>query len=663
MPMQRRRFLQLAGTGTFFLSAGVKGALPGSNAPTLRFPQGVASGDPQADAVMLWTRAEPVESLSRAPLTLQISPSPDFNELLVTTTLHADVENDYTVRAYVDGLEPATRYYYRFLGGANSQSTVGRTCTAPSPDSDANARLALTSCQNYENGLFGGWARMIAEDEAASESEQIDFVLHVGDFIYERAWPTRYRGGPQARLLPAFPDGQVDGKNSYAVSLADYRHLYKTYLADPHLQAARARWPFICTWDDHEFSNDNFQAYSYYHDSAKLEARRKQSANRAWFEYIPAVLTEDENSPAHDYSEDKLPESDEQANTTAINSLCIYRTLRWGKDIDLIVTDSRSYRSAPCVPPGMAKQLGLPLPTRHLVDILDGGRDFDGGNPPATLPYGDAPNPARDQTPGTLLGSTQREWFLNELSRSSARWKLWGNALPILPLRLDLSRIPFAELEDSIFNFDAWGGYPGELQALLSAVEAAGVTGLVSLSGDHHMHAAGTVKSRQDDPSATMVAAEFNTAGISSDSLFDAVADAADKGDNAQFRDLVYRVEDGQPVPTWNMTLQDGCLAATVYARTGMRDIARWLGPNEANTGLRYIDSQARGYAIVAIESDAISAELTTLQDVANASDELPPVQHRARFSLKAWSAGQTPQLSGPQFDGSAPFPYREDSV
>ena len=100
-------------------------------------------------------------------------------------------------------------------------------------------------------------------------------------------------------------------KNRYAVSLADYRHLYKTYLSDPHLQEARANWPFICIWDDHEFANDNFQRLSQLTMTRPiLQAQRKMDANQAWFEFIPAVLNELEAQPAHDFEPQVLGEDE-----------------------------------------------------------------------------------------------------------------------------------------------------------------------------------------------------------------------------------------------------------------------------------------------------------------------------------------------------------------
>jgi hypothetical protein len=167
-------------------------------------------------------------------------------------------------------------------------------------------------------------------------------------------------------------------ENRYAVSLADYRHLYQTYLSDPHLQEARARWPFICIWDDHEFANDNFQSFSTYGGEHVLDARRKQSSSQAWFEYIPSVLNQLAAQPAHDFRPQELDGDESARNRAALDSLRIYRQLSWGKYLDIVLTDSRSYRSPPCLPKDFAKSLGLPMNTVQLVEIADAGSAYAG---------------------------------------------------------------------------------------------------------------------------------------------------------------------------------------------------------------------------------------------------------------------------------------------
>ena len=342
--------LGLISSGTFLLAANThlaaRAELP-EDAPTVSFPQGVASADPGPDAVVLWTRAEPAAAVAEVQLLVQVSTSPNFAAVVIDALLSTGPESDYTVRTYLQGLSPDTEYYYRFLGPEGSVSRLGRTRTAPAADQEKDISMAFASCQSFEQAFYGSWARMLEDDEAAAEADKIQFILHLGDFIYERSWNKRLDGNQQSRYVPPFPDGEKTDKNRCAISLEDYRHLYKTYLSDPWLQAARARWPFICIWDDHEFCDDNFQSYNTYGDSPVPQAQRKQNSNRAWSEYIPAVLNELDEQPAHGFSGGVLHGDEAGDNLTAVSSLCIYRKLSWGKHLDLVLTDTRSYRSAP----------------------------------------------------------------------------------------------------------------------------------------------------------------------------------------------------------------------------------------------------------------------------------------------------------------------------
>lgn len=664
MPITRRSVLGLISGSTFFLTATpglASAALTGLKGPGMTFPQGVASGDPQPDGIMLWTRAQPVAGFEQGavPLVLQLSRNEDFSDLVLQSELSTSPASDYTVRAYVDGLEPDSSYYYRFLGGVGSHSRTGRTRTAPAPGTEREVKLAFVSCQNYEEGLYASWARMLADDTGAPEEDRIQFVLHLGDFIYERCWHTRRNGSPQARHVPPFPDGGSTERNRFAVSLADYRHLYKTYLSDPHLQEARARWPFVCIWDDHEFANNNFQAYNTYGSTPELQARRKLDANQAWFEYIPAVLDELRDQPAHDFRAGNTSGDQHTDNRIAQDSLCIYRRLGWGKNLDLLLTDGRSHRSPPCLPTELAGELGLPLDTVELVAIADGGSSYAKGNPPDTLPYGDGStaNSARDRPPGTMLGLAQRDWLLDSLGNSKARWKVWGNALPLLPQRLDLSALPFAGYQDSIFNIDSWAGFPYETGHLMQEIAKREISGVVSLSGDHHMHGAGTIRWSTTAANATPVIAEFNVAGISSSPLFEEL-DYVARRDHPAFQPIVYAQREGETVPVWNMTMLDGVFAAFTYAKTGLATLARWLGPNYANPGLAYVDTTANGYGLARFSAEIAEVELVTMDDCRTPFMEAPAIRHIAHFRLPTWQAPDAPELEGPGFDLGAPFPF-----
>jgi len=666
MALTRRELLTALSASTFMVHAlPVKTAnlaVPDEAIP-VHFPQGVASGDPRPDSIMLWTRAEPLAgtevSEAGIPLLLQLSENESFEPIVVEQLLIVNADTDFTVRAFVDGLPSASQLYYRFLGGAGAVSRTGRTRTAPAQETAVDVNLAFVSCQSFEQGYYGSWARMIADDIETEPEKQIDFVLHLGDFIYERSWNKRQDGTAQSRYVPDFPDGERNEINRHAVSLADYRHLYKTYLSDPHLQAARARWPFVSTWDDHEFSDNNFQGYSTYGDEPKLEARRKLDSNQAWFEFMPAVLDETSDTHAHGFRNAQLSPEKEAANQQALESLAIYRRLHWGQNLDLILTDNRSYRSAPCIPKHFAETIDLPMNTVTLVEMADAGRDFNDGNPPAFLPYGDGttPNFAREREPGSCLGKAQRDWFLQTLDSSKANWKLWGNSLPLLPLRIDMSSIPFSDYQDSIFNIDPWAGFPHEVSTLMDAVEERGIAGLVSLSGDHHTHGASTINRSASEPDSIPRAVDFTVAGISSSPLFSNVFHQAKKS-SPEFFSLVSGEFEGSTVPMWNMTLQQGVLASTAVDRTGMKTLADWIGPNSANPGLAFVDTTANGYGLARFTDNTLEVSLIAMSDLKKPFTTAPPINYTAHFTLALWLKDGRPELVGPIFDGPAPFPY-----
>jgi alkaline phosphatase D len=524
--------------------------------------------------------------------------------------------------------------------------------------------LAFASCQNYEQAYYGSWARMLADDRTAAEEDRIHFVLHLGDFIYEQIWFELPDGSPTPRTVPPFPDGVENEKNRYAVSLADYRHLYKVYLSDPHLQEARANWPFICTWDDHEFADNNYQSYVTYDGGGVLEAQRRLDANQAWFEFIPAVLDELDEQPAYDFQPQALDGDAATQNQMAVDSLRIYRKLNWGEYLDIVLTDSRSYRTKACLSDEITASLGLPLNTVELVAIADAGNAYANGQPPETLPYGDGTiaNPAMNREPGSMLGLHQREWFLRTMVASATPWKIWANAMPLLPLRLDMSALPFTDYEDSIFSIDGWAGYPRELGILMSRLEKDGITGVVSLSGDHHMHGAGTVQHSTTDADALPVAVDFAVAGISSAPLFEDLAAVA-KADHPDFASLVYRETANGMEPVWNISMLNGVLAAYGYTKTGLSALNNWLGPNAANPGLRYVDTTANGYGLATVDEGEMRVQLITMEDVRRNFVDAPAIRHIARFTVPRWQAGETPQLTGPEFTGGAPFPFEPTAV
>ncbi len=206
--------------------------------------------------MILWTR-RPFDSGGRHVLTVEVAEDDPFRRVIAKASAPASAESDWTTRVLVGHLTPARVYWYRFADGEGNGSRVGRTITAPLPDDPRPIKFAFVSCQDVNEGKLNGYRRMIFEDERATPADQIRFVLHLGDFIYEVVeypdeMPTRY--DRTIYDVGRIPDGGKTGTLHYPLTLDGYRVIYKGYLADPDLQDARARWPFVAIWDNHEFS-------------------------------------------------------------------------------------------------------------------------------------------------------------------------------------------------------------------------------------------------------------------------------------------------------------------------------------------------------------------------------------------------------------------------
>lgn len=696
--LDRREFLKLFGAtaGCFVATAAATPFLPALGtaraAPgAFHFPQGLASADPQPDAVMLWTRVEAIETGAALPngdvdLYVQVATDMSFEQVVVERAVRASTRSDHTVRVFVQGLSPDTIYYYRFYAGSDQSPYPGRTRTAPLPGTKRKVRFASLSCQSYESGYYGALRRLTNDDIAAPAGEQIDFVLHLGDFIYERTGDVP-EDRPIARIVGPLPDGtapwEPDGTRDWwrkggqaAVTLADYRHLYKTYLSDPDLQAARARFPFVHTWDDHEFTNDAWQSYASYFDNGEPAQKRKVSANRAWFEFIPAILSNGPSfngiaSPAHDFRDTRVEDTPMAShddgfifdgdNARALSSLTIYRTLRWGAMLDLVLTDLRSYRSPPVIDEKIDALLdGAPVPPVRVVQLLDAGRTANEGKPPATISYGgrEIENPRADAPPGTHMGGPQKAWFKQVMKASKAEWRIWANSCPALQIRLDFSRIPFAGLEDGYAGTDAWQGYPGELKELLTFLMDEKIGNVISLSGDYHAFAAGRLPVDPDAESLNSPAVEFMTAAVSSSSMY-SMADRRTRGSGFFHRAVTYEDENGSEA-NWNNTLVNG-LRAGILVNYSSSDYLFDLVRNErASPGLDYMDADAHGYTLVTLDEAQAKVIQVNVGDVlSDAGPGGSPAKCKALFTVKRWAGGEEPALEGPVFEGPPPYPWK----
>ncbi|MEO1244310.1 MAG: alkaline phosphatase D family protein [Pseudomonadota bacterium] len=236
------------------------------------FSLGVASGDPDHESVVLWTRvapdpfAEPVERV--IPVSWELASDEGFRSVISSGLVQARPENAHCVHVLADGLAPGSRYFYRFRA-LGLESRAGRTRTLPAPGAPLERfRLALTSCQEYSAGYFTAYKDLT--------DKQPDLVLHNGDYIYESA----------AGSVRDYPIGWE------AFSLADYRALYAQYRQDADLREAHARFPWMIVWDDHEVANDwgpdHFIASPYNRDvSIDVHRRRIRTARRAFLEHMP----------------------------------------------------------------------------------------------------------------------------------------------------------------------------------------------------------------------------------------------------------------------------------------------------------------------------------------------------------------------------------------
>ncbi len=494
----RRDFLRTLAAGT--VAAGSAGLMAGCEAGACDFLHGVASGDPQNDRVMLWTRVTPdaamlemIDTMERAarngddesaellkqarrvPVQWEVARDEDFRHIIARGVARALAERDYTVKVDATGLRAATHYWYRFrcLGALSS---AGRTRTLPRGHVE-QVRLAVFSCSNYPAGYFNVYG-------AAAQLEDVDAALHLGDYIYE--YDKAGYASAQAAAL-----GRVVDPVSELITLDDYRRRYAQYRTDADLQAVHAALPFIAVWDDHEVANDAWRDGAENHQSATegTWAARRAAAIQAYHEWMPTRLPDP-----------KRPER-------------IYRSFDFGNLVSLHMLDTRVI--------GRDQQMDL--------SNYVGATGFDGARFAADLA-----NPTRQ-----LLGLEQSSWLNNQLARSNARWQVLGQQVlmgrmnvpaPLLlgqisvsgyavlvakaqsnPAALTPAELAILGAPAIPYNLDAWDGYAVAREALLGTARSLDKN-LVVLAGDTHNAWASDLADLQGNA----VGVEFATPSVSS---------------------------------------------------------------------------------------------------------------------------------------------------
>jgi alkaline phosphatase D len=645
------------------------------------FPEGVASGDPQPTSIVLWTR-RPMADGRDAALTVEVARDPAFRRVVATAAAPALAASDWTCRVLVAGLEPRTTYWYRFADADGNGSRVGRTLTAPRVDDDAPVRFAFVSCQSVNEGWQNALRRMIWEDEHAPAAERLGFVLHLGDFIYEVVeypdeLPRRY--DRTVNDIGRVPNGRKVGNFHVPTDLAGYRFVYRAHLADPDIQDARARFPFVCIGDNHEFSWQGWQSFIKYAGKVEPAQALRVAANQAWWEYIPSRVAK-ASGPGLDRFDppavtdapierfDAAGLGDEPNNRAALASMTAYRAFRYGRHVELVVTDHHSYTcddpsSRPEADPFNLKDFPNLFP-EEVMAVLDGGRAHDGGNPPATIAWDGAevPNFRRDEAPVTLLGAEQKAWWKARMAASSATWKVWAASNGTLDWRADPQNLPAGLTRPwpgagyACFGGGDLGAMYRERAELYGFVRDRGIDGFVTVSGDRHSfwagYAAAALPPRRFEP----VGVAFITGSISAPGLAEALEHAL-RGHPLRPVFSVQRA-DGRHEATVNLTLRHGVRSALEYARSGNRAAALALRNPDNAPHLEFVDMGGHGYAVVTAGPEAIETAFVCVpRPTARATTpDGGPIRYRVVHRAARWRAGEAPRLAQRVVQGD-PFP------
>ena len=685
--MNRRDFVRAAaalGAGLAWGAARARASNSGWSERRDLYPQGVASGDPHPESVLLWTRRPPHDGAGAKRLTAEVAEDPDFKRVVASSTIAIDAENDWTCRVLAAGLEPARVYWYRFTDEHGHGSRVGRTKTAP-PAADApTVRFTFVSCQNVCQGAQNAYRRMLYEDLRKHEGEQLDFVLHLGDFIYELVWypEDRPRGMYDRRLrdLVRFRDGEKVEDFHIAASLDDYRALYRAYLQDPDLQDARARWPFVCVWDNHEFSWRGWQ--SFLNAGTPRPAQTlKVAANQAWFEFQPARVAKQggaaiERFEAPDVRDAPITRHDQQGlglepnNLAAVNSLIVYRRLRFGRNVDLVLTDQHSFQSqnvmdTPEAAAFESKEFPYLTP-EEIVEIFDAGREYGGGKPPAAIRYGERqlPNVRKDSPPQTMLGADQKRWFLEQLRASGATWKIWGNSLGVLEWRADPQNLPdglpkWPGAGYATLGGGDWSGYLTERAEIYDFVRRNRIAGFAIVSGDRHSFWAGLAAKTLPPRAFEPIGVAFITGSISAPALPEAAEHNLSREHPLRSLYLHQAKPDAPVERTMNMLLLHGVRSCLTYARTGDYAQAVAASNRELAPHLKFLDLGGHGYAHVSASSSALDVEFVCIpRPLERGGEDGGPLVYRVRHHAPLWKAGETPKVERTLVEGSPPLSF-----
>ena len=478
------------------------------------FQFGVASGDPDASSVVLWTHVSGTGPSVTG--TYEVSTSRDFSEIVASGSFSTDASEDFTVKVIAEGLEAGAEYFYRFSTG-DQTSDIGRTKTLATSDV-SQVDLAVFSCANYPAGFFGAYG--------AAAAENYDAVVHLGDYIYE------YGVGGYATENAEEID-RMPSPSTEIVSAVDYSERYQQYTGDSDLQALRKSAPMIMMWDDHETANDSWKGGAENHDPATqgLWEERRDTALEAYFNWNPV----------------REPEGAE----FKINN---YRSFDFGDLVSLHMLETRlTARDEQLEYPG-EEEIGV-----RVLEILSdpntaavyaealGGVDFSTAEGQTALAdivtFELVEQTVLEAYTGdrAMIGDEQMTWLQDEMAASAETgitWQILGSQTLManmeIPaeLLLDTSGAAieqyFGALSDPAtyesvnaaavkvpYNLDAWDGYGAEREQIFLTAEELGIN-LVSIAGDTHN---AWMADLVTQTTGTTVGTEFATPGVSAPGL------------------------------------------------------------------------------------------------------------------------------------------------
>lgn len=437
------------------------------------FRHGVASGDPDASSVVLWTRV----SGATAPVSVQwqVASDPEFAQVRAQGSATTDASRDYTVKIIAGSLPPGETFYYQFVANQVA-SPLGRNKTLPDAGLDELV-IAVASCSNYPFGYFNGY-------DAIANDPDVDIVVHLGDYIYE--YDEDGYGSAQGKAL-----GRIHEPRHEIVTLADYRTRHAQYKADAGSMAMHAHHPLIATWDDHETTNNPWVGGAQNHQPEEGDwLSRRNAALKAYFEWMPV------RDPGPGGAPEKL-----------------WRHYKFGDLASLITLESRLT--------ARSKQIDIGDYDEQLTSVADAQHFY-------AQVVGD---------PARRLLSTEMEDYLRVELRESVqagrRWRLIANQVimskvvtpsfadPVFDeIRAELSEYSvelldmltrFGELELA-GNMDAWDGYPAARERFYQIAKDAGARDLLVLTGDTHTFWENTLA----DAGGLSMGVELGTSGITS---------------------------------------------------------------------------------------------------------------------------------------------------